>query len=390
MKIPLLFKIIASIILKLSEIDFYHLPLHDAPLSYTTYFCNMTIIIGAGLSGLLTAYRLKMAGLPFKVLEARTRIGGRINTVNLTNNTSVEMGATWLGDYHKHLMALLQELDIPYFEQYMTGTVFFQPFSTAPAQSIQIPSQPPSYRISGGSCSLINALYQKLDTNDVLLNQTVTGIKFDKNSVVITANETYKASHVVLAIPPKLWSKKIQFEPSLPSNLSQIAQHTHTWMEDSIKVAVTYAEPFWRQEHLSGTLFSNTGPVTEFYDHCNHDSSTYALCGFVNSSFKHLDKINRQSKIMVQLKAVFGSKCEDFMDYKECIWSDEKHTFEASDIPLFPHQNNGNPVFSQSFYDDRLLISGAEAALEFPGYMDGAAHAANITASKLINNRHQS
>ncbi|MBC7418283.1 MAG: NAD(P)-binding protein [Pedobacter sp.] len=32
----------------------------------------MILIIGAGLSGLLTAYRLKRAGIPFKIIEARS------------------------------------------------------------------------------------------------------------------------------------------------------------------------------------------------------------------------------------------------------------------------------------------------------------------------------
>ncbi|MCJ7758751.1 MAG: FAD-dependent oxidoreductase, partial [Gillisia sp.] len=72
----------------------------------------MIIIIGAGLSGLLTAYRLKKEGIPFKILEARNRIGGRINTVYGTDNTPVEMGATWFGSEHKHLRALLEELGI--------------------------------------------------------------------------------------------------------------------------------------------------------------------------------------------------------------------------------------------------------------------------------------
>ena len=45
----------------------------------------MIIIVGAGLSGLLTGYLLKKEGIPFKILEARNRIGGRINTVYGTN-----------------------------------------------------------------------------------------------------------------------------------------------------------------------------------------------------------------------------------------------------------------------------------------------------------------
>ena len=120
----------------------------------------MIIIIGAGLSGLLTAYRLKKEGIPFKLIEARSRLGGRIHTVFGAAETPFEMGATWFGKPHQNLIKLLEELNINYFEQYMEGTVFFQPFSTSPAQSIQVPVQPPSYRISGGSSHLINTLYR--------------------------------------------------------------------------------------------------------------------------------------------------------------------------------------------------------------------------------------
>ncbi|NDP28660.1 MAG: FAD-dependent oxidoreductase [Flavobacterium sp.] len=343
----------------------------------------MNIIIGAGLSGLLTAYRLKKEGIPFKILEARTRLGGRIKTVYGTDNTPVEMGATWFGTQHKYLIALLEELGINYFEQYMDGTVFFQPFSTSPAESIQIPNQPPSYRISGGTSNLINTLYQKLDKDDVLLDQPVKEIKFHQNRVQVIAKEVFEGNRVILSIPPKLWVKKILFEPQLPNDLMNIATQTHTWMEESIKIALTYDQPFWEHENLSGTLFSNTGPITELYDHSNQERSKYALCGFVNSSFESLDYAERRAKVINQIKNVFGVKAEDFMDYEECIWSNEENTFEKSDNSLFPHQNNGHPIFNKSFFDNKLLISSSESASESPGYMDGAVYSANITAKKI-------
>lgn len=349
------------------------------------YFYTMVIIIGAGLSGLLTAYRLKEKGIAFKILEARSRIGGRINTVSGTNETPVEMGATWFGDQHQQVISLLKELEISYFEQYMKGTVFFQPFSTSPAQSIQIPSQPPSYRISGGTSELINRLYSKLDKKDILFERFVTAISFNSNSVELrTQEELFKADKVVLAIPPKLWAKKIAFTPNLPADLLDIANHTHTWMEDSIKVALTYKNAFWEQENLSGTLFSNTGPITEFYDHSDHERNKYALCGFINSSFKQLDDEIRKQKVMDQLKDVFGNKALDFLDYEECIWSNEEYTFVNSDQALFPHQNNGHPIFRTSYMNDRLFISSAEAASTFPGYMDGAISSANSTVKSLL------
>ncbi|MGB6035411.1 MAG: NAD(P)/FAD-dependent oxidoreductase [Cryomorphaceae bacterium] len=343
----------------------------------------MTIIIGAGLSGLLTAYRLQQAGLPYKILEARDRMGGRINTVSTTDGTPVEMGATWFGTQHRDLIALLEELELSGFEQYVEGTAFFQPFSTSPAESIQIPSQPPSYRIAGGTSQLILTLTQKLDENNIALNQSVLEIRFYESGVTIIAGETFEADRVVVCLPPKLWAKNISFEPTLPNELMQIALQTQTWMEDSIKVALTFARPFWQEENLSGTLFSNTGPFTELYDHSNQERSKYALCGFVNSSFAQLSESERKSRVMDQLRGVFGTKAEEFTDYEECIWSREENTFTASDVAHYPHQNNGHPIFHQPYFQGKLLISGSETAPAYPGYMDGAVNAANKVAEKI-------
>jgi len=115
----------------------------------------MTTIIGAGLSGLLTGYLLKKKGVPFKLLEARTRVGGRINTLYETNQAPLEMGATWFTQQHRHVLGLLEELGIEYFEQRMDTTVFYETSTDAPVQVVQIPSQAPSFRISGGTSSLI-------------------------------------------------------------------------------------------------------------------------------------------------------------------------------------------------------------------------------------------
>lgn len=344
----------------------------------------MNIIIGGGLSGLVTAYRLQQKGIPYKILEARTRIGGRINTVYGAANTPVEMGATWFGHQHKHLIALLDELDTTYFEQYMDGIKFFQPFATSPAQAIEIPAQPPSYRISGGSSQLIDALYRNLDQKNILLDKCVRKIKILKDSIQVITDEIFEAHRIILAIPPKIWSKNIRFTPHLPEDVMQIAQKTHTWMEDSIKVAVVYKDAFWQQQHLSGTLFSNSGPFTECYDHSDHHRSKYALCGFVNPTFKRLDLAERRSAITAQLRSVFGAQAEDFIEYQECIWSQEEHTYSKTNEYLFPHQHNGHPIFGTTIFNDRILVSGSETSAIFPGYMDGAVYAANKTAEKII------
>lgn len=345
----------------------------------------MVIIIGAGLSGLLTAYRLQTQGIPYTLLDARSRIGGRINTLYKNQEAPIEMGATWFGDYHKNVKTLLQELNLTHFKQHMDDTVFYEPTASSPARQVELPPQTASYRISGGTSTLINTIYNKLDASRILLNQEVHTIKNLDNKIQVSASNIFEADTVVIAIPPKLWSRKITFDPQLPDDLTQLSQQTHTWMEDSIKLAITYATPFWKSEHKPSTLFSNVGPITEFYDQSNHEQSKYALCGFINSSYNKITEKERQELILKQLVGVFGEKAREFTSYNECLWSNQQHTFIASETSLFPHQNNGNPMFRETLWVDKLFISSSESAAEFPGYMDGAIASGNTTAIKIIN-----
>ena len=50
------------------------------------------IIVGAGLSGLTTAYNLKKAGISFRVLELTPRVGGRARTGSYPDKNSAEVG----------------------------------------------------------------------------------------------------------------------------------------------------------------------------------------------------------------------------------------------------------------------------------------------------------
>ena len=90
-------------------------------------------------------------------------------------------------------------------------------------------------------------------------------------------------------------------------------------MEDSIKIALCFDKPFWQEEKIPATLFSNVGPITEFYEHCNYERSKFALCGFMNSSLKSLAAAERKAIVLNQLKEVFGPKVLDYIAYEEYL-----------------------------------------------------------------------
>lgn len=78
-------------------------------------------IIGAGFAGLAAGYKLKQAGQSIIVLEARPRVGGRVYTHVLPDGTPINRGGTWLGAGHDRMNALVKELDIETYPQYVKG-----------------------------------------------------------------------------------------------------------------------------------------------------------------------------------------------------------------------------------------------------------------------------
>jgi monoamine oxidase len=70
------------------------------------------IVIGAGVSGLVAARALQLAGIDVAVVEGRDRIGGRTHTVDL-GGASVDLGASWIHPgLDSKMIPLVQELGI--------------------------------------------------------------------------------------------------------------------------------------------------------------------------------------------------------------------------------------------------------------------------------------
>lgn len=78
-------------------------------------------VVGAGLSGLVSAYRLHRAGAEVVVLEAKNRVGGRLLTSASGAGVRVDSGGSWVGPSHEAVLALLDELAIDLVPQFTDG-----------------------------------------------------------------------------------------------------------------------------------------------------------------------------------------------------------------------------------------------------------------------------
>ncbi len=342
------------------------------------------LIIGAGLTGLATAYYLQKAGYPTTVIEARDRLGGRIYTTRTEAGVPIEMGATWLGKKHSHLIALLDELGIGIKEQYLGDRAIYEPLSTSPPQWVQLPpNDEPSYRIAGGSSHLIETLAEGLPS-DIRLGEVVEAIQFEAGQFSVQTNkEIVTADFVVSTLPPKLLVDTIRFAPELPADMRAIAQRTHTWMGESIKVGLAFDRPFWLEPNSGGTIFSNVGPIPEMYDHSDSVSGHFALKGFFNSAFHSLSLEERQAMVLKQLRKYFGDTIDQYSAYEELVWQQEPFTFQSYSEHVLPHQHNGHAIFREPSFEGRFFLGGSETAPQFPGYMDGAVQSAQEISAAI-------
>ncbi len=347
---------------------------------------NITIL-GAGLCGLTLAYLLKKSDYQITVIEARDRLGGRILTQQTIDHTFIDLGPAWLWNQNTAILDLLNELQIPIHQQFATGNGYYQSMASQPPQLFKLPeNQEPSYRIAGGTHSLIERLSEFLNTEELKLDEPVTILEEIESQIKLTTSKsTYIADLVISTIPPRLLVNNMEFTPSLPASLVDIAKETHTWMADSMKIGLSYSKPFWKENGFSGSCFSNIGPFTELYDHTNYEEDKFALAGFINDSWSQESPSHRKEMILKQLVTFLGKEALDFTSYNEQSWSQEKYTHLPYNRFLSPHKNNSHSIYNELYLNNKLFIAGTETSSQYAGYMEGAVRRAK-SVFNFINN----
>jgi monoamine oxidase len=342
------------------------------------------IIIGAGLSGLYAAWQLLQKQQDVIVLESRDRRGGRILSAEYDKTCRFDMGPAWVWPaLQPRLQQLITHLNLDIFEQFTSGDMLYEKTSAEIERHAGQSSHSQSYRIAGGGQSLIDALQADTPLASIHLNTCVQSVyQADMSVHTIRDGKPYKytADKIILALPPRLIQQNIALDPPFSEDISEVLGDIPTWMSGHCKIVFIYEKPFWREQGLSGEVFSHHGPLSEIYDATPVNEDYYALTSFVGLNAQQRNQISREQLIeacMAQLQRLFGEDSKNILDIKLKDWSQDANTTTEIDLSS-PMQHPQYPdALPRSFWNKKLILAGTEVARQHGGYLEGALESAD-------------
>ncbi|UKJ25460.1 FAD-dependent oxidoreductase [Stenotrophomonas maltophilia] len=345
-----------------------------------------TLIIGGGLAGLYTARLLEHEGdSDYVLLEARATFGGRILSATPDPEQPLrrlDLGATWYWpSLQPELDLLIRELGLPSFEQGSEGDAVFE--RSPLLQPSRMPgwgAAPPARRLLGGMATLVDRLHAQLDATRLLSATAVTSLRSETGGVVVEAETadggplSFLAQRVVLALPPRLAVSAMAFDPPLPDSLAQTWASMATHMAPHAKYIAAYPSAFWKEQGLSGSAHSASGPLREIHD--ASQPGLPALFGFLLTQAGQRRMIPKESLLgqcRAQMGRLFGRNAlkptfEDILD-----WADQPYTATrecgsgqmSNAVALVPGVRTGA-------WGGRIAGAGSEWSPSHPGYVAGA------------------
>lgn len=238
-------------------------------------------------------------------------------------------------------------------------------------------------RVVGGSVLVSERLAEGLD---VRLGSPVTAIAQDDRGVTVTtrSGEKFDAHRVIVALPPTL-AGRLTYDAPLPPWRDQLTQKLPAGTV--AKTFAAYPTPFWRERGLNGQAISDVGPVKVTFDVSPPGAEIGILLGFVEGGearrWQRLPTDERRSAVLDCFTTYFGPEAANPISYVEKDWSAEEYTRGCYGAHFAPG------VWTS--YGDilrtpvgRIHWAGAEYAVEWNGYMEGAVRSGRRTASEVL------
>jgi monoamine oxidase len=238
-------------------------------------------------------------------------------------------------------------------------------------------------RLEGGSQELAVQLADQMGV--VRLGVPATYIRQDVGGVEVTHDGgVVRAGRAVVALPPAL-AGRIRYSPALPPLRDQLTQQVP--MGYVTKVQIAYPEPFWREEGLSGNVFSVDDELGVIFDNSPPDLSCGVLLGFLEGAHarrvSRLPPDERREVILSVFARFFGPRAADPEEYVERDWAAEEWSRGCYGGRFGTGVWTG---YGEALREPVGLIhwAGTETAEVWNGYMDGAVRSGERAAREVL------
>jgi monoamine oxidase len=261
--------------LKRSVLTAAGLTLSRSALAFAGVAPRKIIIIGAGMAGLSAAYELTQLGHDVTILEARTRPGGRVQTLRepFSDGLYAEAGAARIPDNHDLTLKYVKLFGLPLepmypsrlsalrFEAGNMRQVPMEGFTEALGKAFgsELGGAPARFsKIKGGNDLLPRAFAARL-ANKILYDSPVVKIDQDEKSARVTfvhkgTQETMSADRVLCALPFSLLRNVVMPASFAEKKLAAIKSLKY----DSVsRVYLQTKNRSWEEKGLNGFGFTN-------------------------------------------------------------------------------------------------------------------------------------
>ncbi|XP_077980470.1 putative flavin-containing monoamine oxidase A [Glandiceps talaboti] len=250
------------------------------------------------------------------------------------------------------------------------------------------------FKIKGGAQQISEKLADKIGRDNVWLNEPVTHVNQEDDSVVVITTDTGKsvsARRIIMAAPPHL-AGSMKYSPALPLDKQSLIQRQP--VGHLIKFLATYNTTFWRDNGQSGevvcsygdpVLIDDCGPLCIVYDATSPNGNP-ALVGFLSKSRQWSKKSaeERKQAVLKHLSEFFGDNAASPIEYAEKDWGQEPYN---GGCPVSVMMPGAITYFQEALTKpfDRIHWAGTESATIGVGFLSGAVQSGMRAALEILS-----
>eukprot|EP00754_Rhynchopus_humris_P049017 Rhum_TRINITY_DN8128_c0_g2::Rhum_TRINITY_DN8128_c0_g2_i1::g.26432::m.26432/K00274/MAO, aofH; monoamine oxidase len=328
------------------------------------------VVVGGGLSGVAAAEQLAAGAQRVLLLEAAAQLGGRL----ANSPEGVDSGAAWLWPGSNVMsVALARRLRLR-----------LEPQAGAPGPAggqVRVAQE------EGGMRGLVVGLAELFEEKGgrVRVGTAVRAVRrLDADGgdggrrlveVETEGGERVLARAAVLALPPRVAKKSVEYAPALSGRKTAAMAATPTWMSKCSKVVLGYDERWWGSAHRVFGGGGGGGPAFQYYDASSSlGAAIVAFCQAPQLSSERLVE-----EVVRQTAAEFGKGALTPSHVHAERWSQNPRINDDPEDPRM-HHLRPNAALSAPEWGGQLAFAGSEAADAHPGFVEGALESAEAAA----------